>query len=231
ANTLNNDTYPPSPLVPPYNPYPQVLTGFTPPDWVFVAPDTNNTNLDARKVITSPDPLVIGRYAYAIYDLGGLMDMNVAGYPTNTTTIQSGRKGSLAYADLTALGSNPFFNPTSGGQAIYEVDRLVGWRNYATTNQSGTSNNNFPDVQPSSQAFARNFQSNGTAATSYFTGIVTNTNGFLSPNPNAPPASNGLTDQVFVGRKQLIGYQQTQNTNNGNPIANTTQFDVNALQY
>src|SRR5262249_44575866 len=165
------------------------------------------------------------------YDLGGLMDMNVAGYPTNTTTIQSGRKGSLAYADLTALGSNPFFNPTSGGQAIYEVDRLVGWRNYATTNQSGTSNNNFPDVQPSSQAFARNFQSNGSAATSYFTGIVTNTNGFLGPNPNATPASNGLTDQVFVGRKQLIGYQQTQNTNNGNPIANTTQFDVNALQY
>jgi len=51
----------------------------------------------------------------------------------------------------------------------------------------------------------------------------------LSPNPTA--ASNGLTDQVFLGRKQLIGYQQTQNTNNGSPITNTTQFDVNALQY
>jgi len=229
-NTLNNDTYPPSPLRPPYNPNPAVPNGFTPPDWVFVAPNPNNTTQDPRQVITSPSQLVIGRYAYAIYDEGGLMDMNVAGYPTNTSTIQSGRKGSVAFADLTALGSShPFFNPTSGGQAIYQVDRLVGWRNYATTNQPGTSNNNFPDVLPSSQAFARNFQSSATAATSYFTAIVTNTSGFLSPNTTI--GSNGLTDQVFAGRKQLIGYQQTQNTNNGTPIANTTQFDVNALQY
>src|SRR5206468_10637454 len=110
------------------------FTGAT-PDWVFVAPNTNDTTQDARKVITSPDPLVIGRYAYAIYDEGGLMDMNVAGYPTGTTATQLGRKGSVAFADLTALGSNPFFNPTSGGQAVYQVDRVVGWRNYATTNQ------------------------------------------------------------------------------------------------
>ena len=206
----------------------QAFTNAT-PDWVFVAPDPNNPTQDARKIITSPDQLVIGRYAYAIYDEGGLVDMNVAGCPTGTTTIQSGRKGSLAFADLTALGNYPIHNGEGG--SAYQVDRLVGWRNYGTTNQSGTSNNNFPDVQPTSQAFARNFQSSGVAATSYFTYIVNNTNGFLSPNPTATPALNGLTDQVFVGRNQLIAHQQTQNTNNGTPIANTSQFDVNALQY
>ena len=232
-NNLNNDTYPPSPLLPPFNLYPAVVTGFTPPDWVFVAPNTNDTTQDVRKIITSPDQTVIGRYAYAIYDEGGLLDMNVAGYPTDPSAApvpaqRLGRKGSVAFADLTALGGTPFVNPTSGGG---QIDRLGGWRNYATTNQSGTSNNSFPDVLPSSQAFGRNFQSSATAASAYFTSIITNTNGFLSPNPNATPASNGLTDQVFVGRKQLISYQQTQNTNNGNPIANTTQFDVNALQY
>jgi Tfp pilus assembly protein PilX len=238
-NTLNNDSYPPSPLLPPFNPYPAVPNGFTPPDWVFVAPDPNNPTQDARKIITSPNQLVIGRYAYAIYDEGGLMDMNVAGYPTCGSTgyppvgsswMQPGRKGSLAFADLTALGNYPFFNPTSGGQSVYQVDRLVGWRNYATTGQPA-SNNNFPDIQPTSQAFAKNFQTGVSGATSYFTYIINNTNGFLSPNPTATPASNGLTDQVFVGRKQLIAYQQTQNTNNGMPIANTSQFDVNALQY
>ena len=213
------------PTAPGSSPIP-AFSGAT-PDWIFVAPNTNDTTQDARKIITSPDQTVIGRYAYAIYDEGGLLDMNVAGYPTNTTTIQSGGKGSVAFADLTALGNYPFLN--SGPQPAYQVDRLVGWRNYATTNQSGQSNNNFPDVQPTSQAFARNFQSDGTAATSYFTYIINNTSGFLSPNPTAAP--NGLTDQVFAGRKQLIGYQQTQNTNNGTPIANTTQFDVNALQY
>ncbi len=215
----------------------QAFTNAT-PDWVFVAPDPNNPTQDARKIIAGPNQLVIGRYAYAIYDEGGLMDMNVAGYPTCGSTgyppagsswMQPGRKGSLAFADLTALGNYPIHNGEGG--SAYQVDRLVGWRNYATTNQSGTSNNNFPDIQPTSQAFAKNFQTGVSGATSYFTYIVNNTNGFLSPNPTATPASNGLTDQVFVGRKQLIAYQQTQNTNNGAPIANTSQFDVNALQY
>src|SRR5436190_8792136 len=205
----------------------QAFTDAT-PDWVFIAPDPNNPTQDARKVITSPNQLVIGRYAYAIYDEGGLLDMNVAGYPTGTTTIQSGRKGSVAFADLTALGNYPFFNPTSGPQSVYQVDRLVGWRDYATTNQSGTNNNNFPDSQPSNKAFARNLQSAGPAG-DYYTYVVNNTSGFLSPNPTA--ALNGLTDQVFLGRSQLIAHQRIQNTNNAVPIADTSQFNVNALQY
>ena len=91
-----------------------------------------------------------------------------------------------------------------------------------------TNNNNFPDSQPSNKAFARNFQSAG-PTTTYYSYVVNNTNGFLSPNPTVAP--NGLTDYVFLGRKQLIVQEQTQNTNNGTPIANTTQFNVNALQY
>src|SRR5207247_8540886 len=93
--------------------------GFTAPDWVFVTSDV--TNRDAgRRVITGPNQSIIARYAYAIYDEGGLQDANVAGYPSNTTTVQSGRKGSEAFADLTALGiSNPPGN----------VDNIVGFRN------------------------------------------------------------------------------------------------------
>src|SRR6266853_689374 len=68
------------------------------PDWVFV------TNQGAT-VVTTPSNSVIGRYAYAIYDEGGLLDLNVAGYPSGTTIYQYGRKGSLAFADLTALPS------------------------------------------------------------------------------------------------------------------------------
>src|SRR5437868_11010801 len=78
----------------------------TTPDWVFITSDPTNTDA-GRRVITGPDPLVIGRYAYAIYDESGLLDMNVAGYPTGTTATQSGRKGSVAFADLTALGNYP----------------------------------------------------------------------------------------------------------------------------
>jgi len=36
---------------------------------------------------------------------------------------------------------------------------------------------------------------------------------------------------MFLSRQQLIAYRATLDTNNGTPIANTSQFDVNALQY
>ena len=204
------------------------------PDWVFVAPDPDNPTQDARKIITSPNQLVIGRYAYAIYDQGSLLDMNVAGYPTDPSaapvpTQRLGRKGSVAFADLSALGSYPFLNPTSGSQHTYQIDMLVGWRNYATTSQSATNNNDFPNVAPSSKAFARNFQSAG-PTTSYYNYVFNNAGGFLAPTPTVAP--NGLTDQVFLGRKQMIAYEQTAatNANNGNTVASSL-FDVNALQY
>src|SRR5437660_5812609 len=112
------------------------------PDWVFISSDPTNTDA-GRRVITGPDPLVIGRYAYAVYDEGGLLDTNVAGYPTGTTATQSGRKGSVAFADLTALGNYPILNPdTTSNPSVYDVDRSVGWRNYATTQPT----NNFPDI-------------------------------------------------------------------------------------
>src|SRR6266516_4277088 len=93
------------------------------PDWVFVRPA-------GAAVITQSDNSVIGRYAYAIYDEGGLVDMNAAGYPSPATILQYGRKGSLAFADLTALGSDGL-SPTAS-------DNVVGWRNYASAQPGGT---------------------------------------------------------------------------------------------
>src|SRR5436190_1380481 len=74
------------------------IAAFTAPDWVFVTSDITNQTA-GRKVITAPDQTVIGRYAYAIYDEGALLDVNVAGYPTDPSTApvpaqRVGRKGS-----------------------------------------------------------------------------------------------------------------------------------------
>src|SRR5437667_6213706 len=52
------------------------------PDWVFVKAYDPNTQQGGPAVITSPDASVIGRYAYAVYDEGGLLNMNIVGYPT-----------------------------------------------------------------------------------------------------------------------------------------------------
>jgi hypothetical protein len=186
------------------------------PDWVFVT-DAGAT------VITSPSSSVIGRYSYAVYAEGGLLDMNVAGYPTDavisTATIRPGRKGSAAYADLTALGSTDpsrFGNPDAAG--VYQGDRLVGWRNYATTQPS----NNFPDT--GTQAFAKNFQTDTSAtrpATAFYNYVLNNSNGFL--NISATPAPNGRTNQAFIQRQQLIAFRKT--------VGSTTSVSANVLQY
>jgi hypothetical protein len=93
------------------------------PDWVFV------TSAGATPAPAPAD--VVGRYAYAIYDEGGLVDVNAAGYPSPTTILQYGRKGSLAFADLTGLGSF--------GLSTTAIDNIVGWRNYASSQPIGSS--------------------------------------------------------------------------------------------
>jgi hypothetical protein len=209
-----------------------VTTGFTAPrywapDWVFV------TNQGAN-VITAPSNAVIGRYAYAIYDEGGLIDVNVAGYPTGTSIYQYGRKGSLAFADLTAPSPYSIPNPDAGG--TYQVDRLVGWRNYGTVQPT----NNFPDSNPASQAFARNFQTSTAPAAYFYNFVVNNASGFLTvrsdPTPTPTPYPwnylnvtgdptpspypwNGRSDQTFLGRQQLLAFRTT------------TQFSSSALEY
>lgn len=90
------------------------------PMWIYV--DRNGGN----PAQVNAD--VIGRFAYAVYDAGGLLDMNVAGFPADasgmpaqTQTEPVGRKGILAAADLTRIGLS-----AADSQA------LVGWRNHST---------------------------------------------------------------------------------------------------
>src|SRR5439155_19573189 len=93
---------------------------------VLSGPTTDSTGNTVRPV---------GRYAYAIYDLGGLLDINVAGYPTNSTRSQSGRKGSLGYAELSTQNLLPY-PIRNGGSGEYQLDKIIVWRNYATTKPS-----------------------------------------------------------------------------------------------
>src|SRR5438094_2235891 len=170
------------------------FTGAT-PDWVFAT-------AQGATVISSPNSSVIGRYAYAIYDEGGLLEMNAAGYPTNTTATQSGRKGSVAFADLTGLSTVSF--PQS------QIDTVVGWRNCASAQPNGT----FP-----------NFTFTAAQATNYVNFVLSNSNGFMKVSPNVWVSGSGggnaakRTDQNFVQRQQLIAFRKS------------TLFSPNALQY
>src|SRR5882724_9307148 len=158
------------------------------PDWVFVTGQ-------GPTVITAPNSSVIGRYAYAVYDEGGLLDMNAAGYPSPTTILQYGRKGSLAFADLTAL---PGLSSTA-------VDNIVGWRNYASSQPTGI----LPNLSFSANSANTYYNfilsdPNYIQLTNYFTGSPLSyfTNSFLKTS--GATVSGNRTDQQLIGRKELI---------------------------
>jgi hypothetical protein len=180
---------------------------FNAPDWVYVTSG-------GPTVITAPSSKVIGRYAYAIYDEGGLLDANVAGFPSNTSTNAvhpaspttyytnsygaalpmwgSGLKGTEAFADLTVpipIGSTtaPMFSQT-------QINQLVGWRNNATAQPAGTYN-------------AYTFSVN--SAVNYHDWMVNTTNGYLTTSGNSwsdPTTGKTDTDQVFASRQALIAF-------------------------
>jgi Tfp pilus assembly protein PilX len=169
-------------------------TQYQPPDWVLVtrggaSPTSWNSSM-ANPGVTNNN-YVIGRYAYTVYDEGGLLDANAAGYPTGangnvTTTAQYANKASLAYADLTQL-------PGGFNQNSKAVDQLVAWRNYASANVTNGSFTQEP-------TFAQ------TSGSSYYNYVVNNTTGYLTVSGTT--LNNGQSDRMFGSRQELIGFLQ-----------------------
>ena len=67
------------------------------PNWIYVNADGSATN--------TPTTNAVGRFAYNVYDVSGLLDINVAGYPSPgiSGTNLSILKGTLAGADLSVI--------------------------------------------------------------------------------------------------------------------------------
>ena len=154
---------------------------FTPPDWILVNRAGGNPTAWNTNMIWSPDVTntssVIGRFAYAIYDEGGLLDVNVAGCPPGTTNTITSYKNALAFADLAQVGLD-----------TNTVSAIVGWRNTASAQPGGS----FP---------AYTFDA---ASRTNFLKTLTNSSGFLrAANTNL---FNGESDRQFSSRQQLIQF-------------------------
>lgn len=65
------------------------------PHWIYLNRDGSTTN--------TPGADVVGRFAYNVYDVSGLLDANIAGHPALEGTNLSSIKSTQAGADLTAL--------------------------------------------------------------------------------------------------------------------------------
>lgn len=100
------------------------------PDWIVMTQNgpTNIWNA-SLKDSKSANP-VIGRFAFAIYDISGLLDISAAGYPATVAGSPALRqKGITPFADLTQIPG--FTNP----------DAFVAWRNASSgTNATAFTN-------------------------------------------------------------------------------------------
>jgi len=129
--------------------------GFTAPDWVPVTREgaaTNAAALPAPSILadssTNNAQYVVGRFAYAIFDEGGLMDVTVAGYPTGVDPDFTARRGLLPQVDL---GKIP---------GVLDANALIKWRNAvsaasaeAYTNYALSNTNGFRAVASGDQTF------------------------------------------------------------------------------
>ncbi len=167
------------------------VADFTPPDWVFVTaehgPEVLNSPFQgANGGAVTP----IGRYAYAIYDEGGLLDINQTGYPSVSKTDHIGAKPSPSYADLTQIGLT-----------ATNVDNLLAFRNYATLQATNTFPSLLPSATVSNDAYYQHF-------------VVAPGNLLQVPLT----LWNNKTDQAFLSRQQLISYFVAANQDPKNPL-------------
>jgi hypothetical protein len=137
--------------------------------------------------------------------------MTINGFPSPGATpwpVNLARKGTVAFADLTALSSNPADITTA------QINQLMGWRNYATTQQptSASFGNPWfppgPPDDPTKDLYAK-----------YFLGAVPP---FTTPFTGVSAVSWGTqprTDQAVMTRQELIRLQRT------------IGFSPNLLQY
>ena len=183
------------------------VTSFTPPNWVLVARDGSNPATYSSAMVASPTATtsVIGRYAYNVYDEGGLLDVNAAGYPTASTAyptessgslpLQPTRKSLLSYADLTI----PITNTDGSTQPLLtpaEINALVGWRSYASSQPTGS----FPSYTPAPTPTA------GTPLNlaPFDVSVLASTTGFLGTAATA--LYGGQSDRAFASRQQLLDF-------------------------
>lgn len=119
--------------------YPRLLTkaqnetlGLSVPSWIYVnragpVSLTAWSDVLSRSLISGAvnPSYIIGRYAYRVYDISGLVDVNVAGYPViNIPAAERiGRKGGLSWANLQDAGFPGWTTTGSNAQ-----DFLLNWR-------------------------------------------------------------------------------------------------------
>ena len=156
------------------------------PSWVYLQKDGQNPTSFMAVSSTDPAKQILGRYAYQMYDVGGLLDLNVAGYDSDAKVVGdevASRKGGAAFADLTQIGLT---------QA--QLKKLVAYRNPGALGDSAAASlaGQGPKKLPHGNPYA-NFVLSGQ-----------NSMGFLRVGSSGTAPLN----RVFASRLAMIGAVQ-----------------------
>lgn len=210
------------------------------PDWVIV---TRNGPAVETEIGSGPTALnnpistngnyAIGRYAYAVYDEGGLLNMNIAGYPTPGTPWPAldpeiGRnKGVPGAFNLSALGT------PVGPSVPNPFNQVIGFRNYATGQATapplGTISGTLGSFSWDQNAIG-NFIAYvlGSPVGQPKLGFGPSGRDFGAVNPVSIQVPGSFrTDQSFMTRAELINLFKSLNFN----CAIDTGICINTLQY
>jgi len=198
---------------------------FTAPDWVLMmrngpAVDPFGTSLGSGATalynpIATNTNYVVGRYAYAVYDEGGLLDMNMAGYPypngtgATPSVTDIGRKGIITFADLMGVSGTPTI------MSDIAVNYFVLFRNYATTDSSKTFANtpiNFSSLCSNlpGKGFINYYLGGNDLPACTVSPQTGTTQDFGQVNRISSVASGAVrTDQNFISRQELIKFRSS----------------------
>lgn len=133
----------------------EVNSQFTNPDWIYMdreggtPQDFSASNVTVfRDAAEANAKFIIGRYAYVLYDVGGLLDINVIGNRLGKD--ENSRRGR----------AHQITPSTVGGIALPEFLQFVSWRSPVYSAQAGSGTNqlfdpkrNFISVPPGEQTF------------------------------------------------------------------------------
>lgn len=168
----------------------------------------NTINGNITGIPTSPGSYTVTLSATDHCGVGyGTLHLTIQGFAGPTVTpwpVNLARKGTVAFADLTALPATPTaIGPTTpvGTMGDFlpstQIKKLMGWRNYATTQQPTSASFDNPSFLLAS---ADNYAN-------YFLGSKAP---FGTPFTTVPTSVvNNRTDQAVMTRQELIKLQRT----------------------
>jgi len=180
------------------------------PQWILLNRQgiaTSQTWINTfRDYTPGNDQAVVGRFAFNVYDVGGLLDANVAGYPVFSTALTAGQRQQLK---STQTGAS-LFDSVNNAAIIPGFDTSTKQQTFVNDNSSSNGGWKFATAGTSSSTnfFIDFIRYPNTATSTLATSFADS--GFLRPTTSR---TSSQSNTVAFSRHDLLRLTQTSPTN------------------